>query len=60
MKDGKMKVWMAWFDVQYEGEYGHELFFKREDAQKYLDENVAEYGVYGDSVDCRLAEVEVR
>lgn len=55
-----MKVWMAWFDVQYEGEYGHELFFKREDAQKYLDENVAEYAVYGDSVDCRLAEVEVR
>lgn len=56
----KMKVWMAWFSVQYEGDYGHEVFFKEEDARKYLADNVASYEKYGDCVDCHCAQVEVK
>jgi hypothetical protein len=55
----KMKVWMAYFEVMYEGEFGAELFFKKEDAQKYLDENVHEYEAWGDGLECVLQEMEV-
>jgi hypothetical protein len=55
----KMKVWMAYFAVTYEGEFGTELFFKKEDAQKYLDENFHEYETWGDGLECVLQEMEV-
>jgi hypothetical protein len=55
----KMKVWMAYFEVMYEGEFGAKLFFKKEDAQKYLDENVYEYECWGDCLECVLQEMEV-
>lgn len=56
----KMKVWMAWFDVGGEGEYGREFFFMQEDAQRYLAENVATYEECGNYVDCHCVQVEVR
>ena len=55
----KMKVWMAYFAVMYEGEFGLELFFNKEDAQKYLDENAGQYEWAGDGLECVLVEMEV-
>jgi len=55
----KMKVWMAYFADMYEGEFGTELFFKKEDAQKYLDENFQEYAAWEGGLECALQEMEV-
>jgi hypothetical protein len=55
----KMKVWMAYFAGMYEGEFGAKLFFKKEDAQKYLDENFHKYEDWEDGLECVLQEMEV-
>ena len=55
----KMKVWMAYFAVTNEGEFGIELFFKKEDAQKYLDEKAGQYEWAGDNLECFVQEMEV-
>ena len=55
----KMKVWLAYFDVAYEGYFEMKVFSKEEDAKAYLDEHFNEYARWGDSVECVVEEMEV-
>jgi len=54
------KVWLAYFDVAYEGYFDMEVFSKEEDAKAYLDERFDEYACRGDSVDRVVVEMEVK
>jgi hypothetical protein len=56
----KMKVWLAYFDIAYEGCFEMEVFSKEEDAKAYLDERFDEYACGGDSVKRVVEEMEVK
>jgi hypothetical protein len=57
----KMKVWLAYFDVAYEGYFEMKVFSKEEDAWAYLDERLEEMErAWGGSVYRVVDEMEVK